>query len=377
MTEPTLLQPKTHTIQKSNAQQTPYLTVNLADVTTAYRDLQQALPGVAIFYAVKSNTDTAIVKHLASLGGSFEIASATEMDDLIAAGIDPRELLFTNPVKMIDHIQRAWKAGVWRFSFDSQAELEKIAQYAPGAAVLIRMQAPRFESSVASEGKFGVDSETAYRLMRKAQVLGLRPYGITFHVGSQMESPKPWELAIRQASELMIRLKQWGITLDMLDIGGGFPAYYGEELPDIADYGAVITKALKTYVPYPVKIVTEPGRYLVANAGVLTATVIGVAERGKKTWLHLDVGAFNGMMEALETQNTLRFPVSDALKKTDTQQYHLTGPSCDSQDTILFDVTLSKGLSVGDKVFIHSAGAYTTCYASTFNGFSIPQTFAV
>ena len=354
---------------------TPYLTLDLPLVTDAYHTMQQVMPGVEIFYAIKSNPHPRLARHIAGLGGSFEIASATEMDILCRNGVDARELLFTNPVKMPDHIRRAWQAGVWRFSFDSRAELEKIAEYAPGASVFVRIKAPQYDSVVASEGKFGVGSVQAIELMGEAAALGLKPYGIAFHVGSQMETPEPWETAIAAAGMLMRRLQDRGITIAMLDIGGGFPAKYSQDLPHIAAYGERVTQALATYLPYAVRVVAEPGRYIVANAGVLTTTVIGIAQRGAKTWLHLDVGAFNGMMEALETQNTLRFPVSDSLQSSDRVLYHLTGPSCDSQDSILFDVPLSQGLGVGDQVYIHATGAYTTCYASTFNGFVIPKTF--
>lgn len=353
---------------------TPYLTLDFTIVTEAYRKLQEALPSVGIHYAIKSNPDAALARHIAALGGGFEIASATEMDLLQHCGVKPADMLYTNPVKMIDHIARAHKAGVWRYSFDSLAELKKLAEHAPGAAVFVRIVAPKHDSVVASEGKFGIDVTTATELMIAAQNLGLKPYGIAFHVGSQMESPQPWTPAIKEAAKLMRALQTHGITIEMLDIGGGFPGFYGQKLPSIAEYGAHIMQAIADNVPYKVQIVAEPGRYIAANAGVLTTTVIGVAQRGNKTWLHLDVGAFNGMMEALETQNTLRFPVTDSLKAAKKVLYNLTGPSCDSQDSILFDVELSEGLQIGDTVFIHSAGAYTTCYASTFNGFTIPET---
>jgi ornithine decarboxylase len=106
----------------------------------------------------------------------------------------------------------------------------------------------------------------------------------------------------------------------------------------------------------------------------MVASVIGVAERHGKRWVHLDLGAFNGMMEALETNNALRFPVTDLRQTNNVVQSHLTGPSCDSQDTILFDIPLSADIAEGDKVHIGCAGAYTTSYASNFNGFEIPTT---
>lgn len=353
---------------------TPFLTIDLKKITEAYESMRRAMPDVRIHYAIKSNPHPGLAQHIANIGGSFEIASATEMDTLVSCGVAAKDLLYTNPIKMPDHIDRAVKAGVWRYAFDSIAELDKLAKHAPGSSVFVRIKIPRFDSGVASEGKFGVDAATAITLMKEAVARGLQPYGIAFHVGSQMESPEPWEPAIAEAAKLIRDLQAEGIVIKMLDIGGGFPGYYGVELPDITAYGSFITAALAKHLPYKVDIVAEPGRYLVANAGTFTTTVIGVAERAGKTWLHLDVGAFNGMMEALEAQNTLRFPMTDSLNKDEKQQYHVTGPSCDSQDSILFDVPLSAGLRIGDTIYIHTTGAYTTCYASTFNGFTIPET---
>jgi len=362
-------------IAGQNKPHTPYLSLDLSTVTTAYSAMRKAMPDVTIHYAIKCNPDVQLARHLAQLGCSFEIASTTEMNILREAGVEPKALLFTNPVKMSAHIRTAHEAGVWRFSFDSSAELQKIAADAPGAAVFVRIKAPDYNSAVPSEGKFGVDIHTAADLMQGAVKLNLKPYGISFHVGSQMESPVPWDVAIEEAAKLMRLLQERDITIEMLDIGGGFPGFYGKTLPHISEYGEFINQSLAKHLPYKVNLAAEPGRYLVANAGTMITTIIGVAQRGSKTWLHLDVGAFNGMMEALETQNTLRFPVSDSRENKQKQRYNLTGPSCDSQDSILFDVELSAELKVGDRIFIHTAGAYTTCYASTFNGFEIPKSY--
>ena len=168
----------------------------------------------------------------------------------------------------------------------------------------------------------------------------------------------------------MAKLAADGVHIEMVDVGGGFPARYDVRPPPLAGYGAVIRAGLAA-LPYPVRAVAEPGRVLVAEAGTLVATVIGTAERAGRRWVHLDVGAFNGLMESLETGNRLRFPVRDSVG-ADPVPCHLTGPTCDSQDTILFDVPLSRGLTAGDLVFLESAGAYTTVYASSFNGFDVP-----
>jgi ornithine decarboxylase len=281
-------------------------------------------------------------------------------------------VLFSNPVKVPAHVRVAATAGVWRFALDSGAELDKIAEHAPGAAVYVRLCTAPADSTVPSEGKFGVDPTAARALLRRAVTLGLRAHGITFHVGSQMTDPAAWENAIERAGALMTALRDDGIRIELLDLGGGFPARYDTDHPDLAVYAKDIRTAVDAHLPYPVDLVVEPGRALVAEAGVMVATVIGIARRGAVRWAHLDVGAFNGMMEALETGMALRYPVSDSRASESREPFHLTGPTCDSQDTVLHDVPLSADLAVGDRVRIHVAGAYTTGYASRFNGFDIP-----
>jgi ornithine decarboxylase len=356
---------------------TPFLLLDLDAVQDAYHALTDALPEVAIRYAVKCNPDPRILARLRTAGGGFEIASAPELETLTSLGVAAEEVIFSAPVKPWTHIRQAANAGVWRFAFDSATELDKLATHAPGAAVYVRLAAPRLGSTVPSEGKFGIDPDHAVQLMQTARSLGLQPYGIAFHVGSQMTRPHAWEDAIRLSAAVLRALQTHRITLRMLDIGGGFPARYAEPIPDLADYGACIRRAVQRHLPYPIQLVAEPGRALVAEAGVLVATVIGTAERGGHGWLHLDVGAFNGMMETLLTQNRLVYPLADSRARQQRRRYHVTGPTCDSQDTMFYGVTLSDGLVPGDRVYIYTAGAYTTCYASTFNSFGAPTTYCV
>jgi ornithine decarboxylase len=349
--------------------------MDLDAVTAAYRRMSAALPGVALHYAMKCNGFPPVLTTLKHLGCRFEVASARELDELIPLGVDAADVLFSNPVKAPRQIAHAYAAGVRQFAFDSLAELDKLAALAPAAAVVVRLAAPDIDSDVPSEGKFGVDAEAAVALLLAARDRDLRPYGIAFHVGSQMMRPGAWAAPLTEAGEIMAKLATDGVHLDMVDVGGGFPARYDAPPPPLAEYGAVIGAGLAA-LPYPVRAVAEPGRALVAEAGTLVATVIGTAERAGRRWVHLDVGAFNGLMESLETGNRLRFPMWDSLG-TDPEPAHVTGPSCDSQDTILFDVPLSRGLAAGDRVFIGSTGAYTTVYASSFNGFDLPLVIAV
>jgi ornithine decarboxylase len=348
----------------------PELVLDLAVVTEHHRRFRQALPGVAVHFAMKCQPDPPLLRHLAGLGCRFEVASLPELATLIELGVAPSEVVFSNPVKPWWHIRGAYAAGVRRFAADSDTELGKLARYAPGAAVMIRLAVSPAASDVPSEGKFGVDPEQAVRLLLAAAEVGLHPWGLTFHVGSQMTDPHAWAAPIRDVASIMERLVPLGIRLEGLDIGGGFPADYGPAVPPIEDYGSIISAALDA-LPYAVEVLAEPGRGLVADAGRLRTTVLGLADRQGRHWVHLDVGAFNGGMEALETNRRLVLPMTD--ERTGPRlPVVVTGPSCDSQDTLADHALLSADLQVGDRVTLHTAGAYTTAYACAFNGFQVP-----
>lgn len=352
--------------------QSPVLQMDLDVVAAAYRRMTGAMPAVGLHYAMKCNGYRPVLLRLKSLGCGFEIASAKELDDLREIGVDAAEVLFSNPVKAPAQIAHTYAAGVRRYAFDSAAELDKLAALAPGVDVVVRLAAPDIDSDVPSEGKFGVDADAGVELLLAARDRGLRPFGVAFHVGSQMMRPAAWKAPLDEVAGMMTTLAEAGVRLEMVDVGGGFPAVYDLPPPPMSEYGAVIQAGLER-LPYAVRAVAEPGRVLVAEAGTLVSTVIGTAVRGGRKWVHLDVGAFNGLMESLETGNRLRFPIRDSRNAPEREPCHLTGPTCDSQDTILFDVPLSPGLTTGDQVFIESAGAYTTVYASTFNGFAVPD----
>ena len=356
---------------------TPYLRMHLDGLERRYARFSSAFPGVDVHFAMKCNNDRSVLSCLHRHGCKFEIASAAELDVLLGLGVRAAQVLFSNPVKTPADIRRAAQAGVWRFACDSSAELHKIASVAPNAAVYLRLAVAAGGSVVASEGKFGIDARTVIGLALKARRLRLDVHGLTFHVGSQMLQPDAWAAAIAECGEIMRQLQRHDIVISMVDIGGGFPARYDADVPPLEVIGGAVTEAIATDLPYTVHVVAEPGRSLVAECGEMVSTVIGIAERGGRRWLHLDVGAFNGLMEYLETSNQLPYPITDSIHSELTVLSQLTGPSCDSQDTILFDVALSAELAVGDQVVIGSAGAYTTAYASHFNGCDIPYVVAV
>jgi ornithine decarboxylase len=182
---------------------------------------------------------------------------------VIRAGADPSTVLFTHPVKPAGDIARAWKAGVWRFAADSGAELRKIARNAPGSAVLLRIDTGA-GGTAGDQGKFGVPPGQVPGLARQARSLGLNPYGLAFHVGSQTMDPKAWHDPIRQCAQIMTALAADGIKLAMLEVGGGFPVRYDTDPPPLAEYAAAINDAA-VYLPYPVQLACESGRAIAAR----------------------------------------------------------------------------------------------------------------
>jgi len=363
---------KTGAVKPGARLATPYLALDPARAAERFSELAAALPGVAVHYAVKANPDPRLLARLHAAGCLFEAASWAEVRAAAKAGADPGTVLYTNPVKPAADIARAWRAGVRRFAADSDGELHKLAEHAPGAAVLLRLDAGA-GGTVGDQGKFGVPPGQIPGLARLAASLRLRPYGLTFHVGSQKMDPAAWDGPIRQCARIMTELAADGIRLEMLDLGGGFPVRYDADPPPLAEYAAAIGRAA-ALLPYPVQLACEPGRAIAAPAGTMVTSVIGAAWRYGTMRVSLDAGAFHGLIEALESGRELRFPVTiPAAGQRMLVPCTLTGPSCDSQDTILDQVWLPEP-QAGDQVLIGNAGAYTTCYSgrSTFNGYPAP-----
>ncbi len=300
---------------------------------------------------------------------------------LQALGIDPEDVLYSNTVKPAEHIRQSAAAGLWRFAFDSEGELHKIASQAPGAAVFVRVRVDDTNSVFPLSRKFGAEFHDARALMHVARDLGLRPYGINFHVGSQCTTAASYVHAIGAAGRLMGQLAGDGMRMEMLDIGGGFPARYGDLVPTIDQIGRVVTAALDQHLPYqPTLVAAEPGRHLAAEAAVMAATVLGREERAGEDWLYLDVGAYNGLMETQQSVGQWRFPLWSSRPDHGVVPhvpYTITGPTCDSADTMFYSTPLPVTMAEGDRLYIASAGAYTLSYASHFNGFPPPQTVIV
>jgi ornithine decarboxylase len=353
---------------------TPFLMVDLEKVSVAYTSLHAALPGFRIHYAMKANPQPEIISTLAHCGAGFEVASGAELLTLIDCDVETSDVIFSNPVKAPHDIRMAHDWGVPCYAFDSDSEIVKLALEAPGSAVCVRLATTGSGSRFPLMKRFGVGPHEAIELLKLARNFGLVPFGCTFHVGSQNTDPRSWDKPIEDCAYVMREFERLhGTRLQMLNIGGGFPAQYAERLvPSLAVFGSSIASSL-TKLPYAVELVTEPGRALVANAGVIASTVIGRRRRGSTTWVHLDVGPYNGLMEANAFLGGERNPISwSGAPNGGRTVCTLTGPTCDDGDILQGDVELPRDLGLGDRVYIEAAGAYSTSFAVNFNGFAPP-----
>ena len=365
--------PNLRTIERiAKTRKTPFLTLDREIISQRLAELRAVIANARIFYALKTNSHRDVIDLLLELGSGFEISSERELILLLKRGVSPENIIVSNPVKTIATIKASHKAGVNHFAFDSYTEIEKLARLAPYSNVYIRIVVSNTGSQWPLTRKFGVAADTAVELLQEAQRQGLRPEGITFHVGSQCMDPKTWALAIEESHRVWQLAEERGIQLQMLNIGGGFPIKYLES-PQTIDVSAnYVNDTIGRLFPPNISIFIEPGRVLMGEAGVIASTVIGKAIRSGEKWLYLDVGVFNGLMETI---GDIKYPMIST-KEGKLHKWVVAGPSCDSVDIIQSDVMLPE-LDVGDRVYILSAGAYTTAYASRFDGTAIPNTYVI
>lgn len=364
-----------------NRRETPFLAVDVDIVRVKYAEVRQHFPSAAVYYAVKANPAQEVMALLAALGSSFDVASRFELDLCLSLGVSAHRLSFGNTAKKSADIAYAFAHGLRRFTFDSEAELHKLAVHAPGAGILCRLQTSGENAGWPLSRKFGCDLEMASELLLMSRTLGLHALGVAFHVGSQQTDPTQWQKPMIQAAALFRQLERHGIKLDTVNIGGGFPVPYEDYVPPVALFASAIDCAMRdafgTSVPH---LMLEPGRSLVGEAGVIQSEVVLVSRKSLNEmtrWVYLDVGKFGGLAETLDEsiKYRLRTPRTGRMGPV-----ILAGPTCDSAD-ILYEKTpyaLPLDLECGDRVEILNTGAYTSTYASVgFNGFPPLRTYCV
>jgi len=346
----------------------PFLILDTAIVRAKARRFRAAMPRVRAHYAVKANPDRRVLKVLAQEGCGFEIASTSELDLLLSLGVNPAEVFFSNPMKSRESIAYAAAKGVEWYVIDSLDELRRVFEVKPNAKQYLRIATPNIGSDWPLSGKFGAGAADAREIIAAAAKLGADLAGITFHVGSQCRNPENWRVALEKARSLFDTMIKAGLKPRLLNIGGGYPVRHVKPIPSIEVIGNVVNEGLKAF-PDDVQVIAEPGRYLVSDAGYFVCRVLGTATRAGKRWMHWDAGLFGGVIEASEG---LRYRIRTDRSGPDVV-WTVGGPTCDSVDIVMRDEPLPSDLQEGDFVYIRNAGAYTTAYASQFNGFPLPE----
>jgi ornithine decarboxylase len=346
----------------------PFLILDTAIVRGKVRRFRAAMPRVRPHYAVKANPDRRVLEALIQEGAGCEIASVAELDLLLGLGVPAAEVFYSNPIKSRESIAYAAAKGVEWYVVDSVDEVRRIHAVKPDAKQYLRIAAPNIGSDWPLSGKFGAGVADAREIIAFAARLGADLAGVTFHVGSQCRNPENWRVGMEKARLLFDQMLKAGMKPRMLDIGGGFPVRHVKPIPSIEVIGEVVKEALKAF-PEDIEVIAEPGRYLVSDAGYFVCRVLGTASRAGKRWMHWDAGLFGGVIEAAEG---LKFRIRTERSGPDVP-WTVGGPTCDSVDVVLREEPLPSDLQEGDFVYLKNAGAYTTAYASRFNGFPLPE----
>ncbi|WP_415144558.1 type III PLP-dependent enzyme [Limimaricola cinnabarinus] len=351
----------------------PTLVIDVDRVETQFEALKAGLGRADIHYAVKANPHPAIIERLVRLGSHFDAASRGEIELCLSQGARPEHVSFGNTIKRVSDIAFAYNAGIRMFAVDAEEELEKIAEHAPGAQVYVRLIVETSSADWPLTRKFGCDRDTALKLLDRATELGLEPLGFSFHVGSQTRHAEMWVPVLDELSRIWTAAQEAGHRLQLLNIGGGFPAFYGEEIQAPTDYAAAVMELVEARFPGAERVMAEPGRGMVAEAGVIACEVMLTSrksDRDMHRWVYLSIGRFSGLAET--EGEAIRYQFVTPHDGEATGPCILAGPSCDSAD-VLYEkrpMNLPLNLKSGDRVLIRNTGAYTSTYSSVcFNGF--------
>src|SRR3984893_916298 len=360
----------------------PRLVVDLDLIRENYQTFAKAIPDTRVFYAVKANPAPEVLSLLAGLGSCFDAASVPEIEMALAAGASADRISYGNTIKKERDIARAHALGVRLFAVDCPAEVEKLARAAPAARVFCRILSDCVGAEWPLSRKFGCEPAMAADVLEHAHRLGLEAYGISFHVGSPQRNPHAWDRALASAAGVSRECGERGLTLSMVNLGGGFPTKYLKNVPTVKTYGSAIFRALRRHFGNRIpETIIEPGRGMVGSAGVIEAEVVLVSKKSENDdvrWVYLDIGKFGGLAETMD--EAIRYPIRTPHDGDPVGPCVLAGPTCDSAD-VLYErehYELSVSAVLRDKLLIEGTGAYTATYSSVaFNGFAPLKTYHI
>ncbi len=349
----------------------PLLVLDCNTLRQQYRKLQNALPSVDLYFAIKALPNETVVNVLHKEGGNFDIATQGEVKLLEKNHISAKKTIHTHPIKSDIDIRSTLRFGCTTFVVDNEYELEKFVRYKERVGLLLRLSFPNPNAVVNLSKKFGLSVHNVQAFLAKADNLGIHIKGLSFHVGSQSKLQQSHVDAINKCLEIITESRtQRDVPMSVLDIGGGFPIDYDGTGIDIEEFCAPINEVIENR-PKNIRVIAEPGRFIAAPAMTCLTSVIGKAIRDGTPWYYLDDGVYNSFSGQI-FDHAIYPKIS--VRKGHTQPSVLAGPTCDSIDVISENIELPQ-LEIGDLIIAPMMGAYTSATATEFN--SLPRTHII
>jgi ornithine decarboxylase len=355
---------------------TPLFVVDHDELRKNYATFKKYLPRVQAYYAVKANSDPAIVKTLFEAGASFDVASMPEfmiVYDLIREMPEKArqawiwdKIIYANPIKANETLRQLdrYKPLV---TYDNAEEIRKIKKHAPRAGLALRLKVPNTGAMVELSSKFGAAPGEAVDLILAAEKEGLVVEGLSFHVGSQTTNFDNYVQALNLAANVFHEAKARGASkLNLLDIGGGFPAPYDATVKPFRELARILNREIDRLFPKEIEILAEPGRFMVATAGTAVSTIIGKAVRDGKLCYYIDDGVYHTFSGVIFDHCQYHFR---SFRKGTEQTCSVFGPTCDALDVVSMTERLPENLKLGDLLFSTNIGAYSHASSTSFNGF--------
>jgi diaminopimelate decarboxylase len=358
---------------------TPFYCYASATIEHHYRVFKEAFApdDALIAYAVKANSNLAVIATLARLGAGADVVSGGELARALAAGVPAERIVFSGVGKQQSEMQAALAAGIHQFNVESEPELDLLSQVASAmgktAPIAFRIN-PDVDakthakiSTGMADNKFGVPWARAMDIYaRAAKLPGIRIVGLDIHIGSQITDLAPVRAAFSKARELAVALRAAGHAIERIDLGGGLGIPYFDTASPPPPPGDYAQLAREIIAPLGARMIVEPGRMIVGNAGVLVARVIYVKQGESRTFLIIDAAMNDLIRPALYGAYHAIVPVRAPPPGAPLQRYDVVGPVCESTDTFTRERELS-ALAAGELVAILSAGAYGAVLASSYN----------
>jgi ornithine decarboxylase len=355
---------------------TPLFIVDHDALRRNYATFKKYLPRVQAYYAVKANPDPAIVKTLYEAGASFDVASMPEfmivheyIKDMPARQRQDwiwDKIIYANPIKANETLQELDRYRPL-VTYDNYEEINKIKKYAPHAGLALRLKVPNTGAMVELSSKFGAAPGEAVDLILAADRAGLVVEGLSFHVGSQTTNFQNYVQAINLAANIFKEARSRGYTkMNLLDIGGGFPAPYDATVRPFGELAKILNREIDRLFPKEIQVLAEPGRFMVATAGIAVSKIIGKTIRDGKLCYYINDGVYHTFSGVIFDHCHYHLK---AFRKGATQICSVFGPTCDALDVVSMAEELPADLELGDLLYSENIGAYSAASSTWFNGF--------